>query len=108
MKRDRSIEELQRDIAELRNELAVAKRLDEIMNRLDKLEAAPRAGAGFARGVKAADSVAASRRRPPSNGNGRTPRPGSGAAVSFFVPEPRGDVPHLIPRINYPAANDHG
>ena len=41
-KRDAEIAELRTELRELRNEIAVAKRLDEITNRLNGLETAPR------------------------------------------------------------------
>ena len=43
-KRDAAIEALGTELRELRNEIAVARKLDEIMNRLDRLEASPRSG----------------------------------------------------------------
>ena len=43
-KRDREIETLRTELRELRAEIAVARKLDEIMNRLDRLEASPRSG----------------------------------------------------------------
>ena len=42
--RDRRIEALEADVAALRNELSTARRLDELVNRLDRLEASPRSG----------------------------------------------------------------